>query len=156
MWAALGLVFIALALECLAFVIKIFLPPDHATLQRRKETEDQRTETELAPVFGEVRVLIAKEYVREYKACVPAVLRGMAASIADEVKEDTANFVIPGIRTEMASRAFETAHASVAHAQHRTGNTSLDLLRRLNNLGVAVKDAMGAHPYGSKPAVSKP
>ena len=139
-WAAYGLMFITLALEGMCFVFKFLLPPDAAMLDRQSDTEQTRA-------LGEMRVQAA----RVYRASVPSVMGNMKSQIADDVREDARNIVIPALRTEIGAREFENAHDRASRAQRRAGKPALHLLRRLAGLGEAVRGTMGPRPVGSPP-----
>lgn len=137
-WAAVGLMFAALALEGMSFFLKIVLRAD-AVSQERQEA------TELARAAFELRMSV----IGAYRARIPAAVASMGEELADDVRQDTRNVVVPGVRTEMAARAFEHAQASIARAQNRTGKPAPDLLDRLADLGTAARNTMRVSPVGS-------
>lgn len=130
-WAAYGLMFIALALEGMGFILKFLLPVDVATMQRQLNSR-------MECMDGEMRLLVAKAY----QANVRPAVKEITPLLADDIKTNIQEVVTPYIKIEMAARTFDNANARVNRAHRRAGKPSPDLLRRLHSLGVAVRKRM--------------
>lgn len=139
LWAAVGLMFIALSLEGMSFFVKIILPADAATQERRMSAE-----------MGSALLDMRLATIRAYRANVPSVVASIQGGLADDVKRDIDDIIVPGLRTEIASRSFDHTHAAVVDAQRRHGKIANDLLSRLHDLGAAVRDTMGLGLVGSR------
>jgi len=129
----------------MSFFVKIILPVDVVTGERKLAIQERLVDAEMGVALLEMRI----STVRAYRANIPSVVTGMREHLTDDVKQDMQNIVVPGLRTEIAARTFDYAQAGVADAQRRTGKPAADLLRRLSELGLTVRGAMGPRPVGS-------
>lgn len=125
-WAVVGLMFSVLVLEGMSFLAKLLLSADEATWDRRNGVSQ-------VDMLGKMREALGKINARQIRG----VAENMASILAEDVARDMRNVVAPGLRLEIAARAYAKANASVDCAQREAGKASPDLVRDLSDLDKA-------------------
>jgi hypothetical protein len=122
-WAAYGLMAVALLLECAGLLLKLFLPTDEAGFNRRAEAG-------ITNAMGKAEL----RYIQEFSRQTGPVLRGRASHIQQDAERLVDNVLAPGMSTRMGADQFARAARATRAAQQRSGQAATTVIDELGKV----------------------